>query len=59
MEAYDWVGHHNLHVDLVEHVFNALVNPIVHDFYDDTDDNSDMFVDDSDKDYDDVMTDDD
>lgn len=32
--VYDRVGYRNLHVDLVEHVFNAKVNPVVYDFYD-------------------------
>ncbi|CAI9286895.1 unnamed protein product [Lactuca saligna] len=44
-EVYDRVVHHNLHVDLLEHIFNTQMNPVVDDFveddlFDDTDDES-------------------
>lgn len=34
-EVYDRVGHHNPRTDLVEHAFNAQVNPNVDDFDED------------------------
>lgn len=59
---YNRVGHHNLCIVLVGHIFNAKVNPVVDNFEDDfdnTDDELDMFVDDSGEDYDDMESNDD
>ncbi|CAI9271451.1 unnamed protein product [Lactuca saligna] len=56
-EVYDQIGQHNLHADSMEYICNAQVNPVVNDFeadFDDTDDESDMFADNSNENYDDV-----
>lgn len=58
-EIYDQVGHHNIPVDLVEHIFNAQVKNVVDNFDDNlfyhTNDESNMFVDFLGEDYDDIM----
>lgn len=59
-ELYDRDRHHNLRADLLEHVFNAQVNAIVADFeyefIDDTNDESNMFIDDSGENYDEIIS---
>ena len=52
--VYDRVGYRNLHVDLVEHVFNAHVNHVFDNWYDETNEDLDMFEDDLGEDYDDI-----
>lgn len=62
-KVYDWVWHQNHRAGFVEHIFNAQVNPIVDafedDLFDDIDDEADMFVDDSDEDYNEIINDND
>lgn len=53
-EVYDKVGHNNLRADLVKHIFNVQMNPVVDDFveydlFDNPENESEMFEEDSTK----------